>query len=62
MVSDNEAYSPYEVTPEEVLEIWEAKAYISLAFPDPSDKSDMTIDKLANIVLDLQREVIKLKE
>lgn len=62
LVSDNDAYTPYEVAPEAVLEIWEAKAYISLSFPDPVDKADMTIDKLASIVLDLQREVIRLKE
>ena len=62
LVSDNDAYTPYEVAPDAVLEIWEAKAYISLAFPDPDEKADMTIDKLASIVMDLQREVIKLKE
>lgn len=61
LVSDNKTFAPFEVGIEEVLEIWEAKAFISLQFPDPETKADMSIDKLANIVLDLQQEVIKLK-
>jgi hypothetical protein len=61
LVSDNKIFTPFEVAIEEVLEIWEAKAFISLQFPDPETKADMSIDKLANIVMDLQQEVIKLK-
>ncbi len=61
LVSDNKTYSPFEVSLEDVMEIWEAKAFISLQFPDPETKADMTLDKLANIVMDLQQEVIKLK-
>lgn len=61
LVSDNTTFSPFEVAIEDVLEIWEAKAFISLQFPDPETKVDMTLDKLAGIVLDLQQEVIKLK-
>ena len=62
LVSDNKTYSPYEIKAEEVLEIWEAKAYISLHLPGPvASETDMTVEKLASIVLDLQKEVIKLK-
>ena len=61
LVSDNKTYTPFEVAVEDVLELWEAKAFISLQFPDPDTKVDMTLDKLAHIVLDLQQEVIKLK-
>lgn len=61
LVSDNKSYSPYEMDPDDVLEIWEAKAYISLNLPGPNSESDMTVEKLATIVLDLQKEVIKLK-
>lgn len=61
LVSDNKTFSPFEVAIEDVLEIWEAKAFISLQFPDPETKVDMTMDKLTSIVLDLQQEVIKLK-
>ena len=61
LVSDNKTFAPFEVAIEDVLEIWEAKAFISLQFPDPETKADMTLDKLTNIVLDLQQEVIKMK-
>lgn len=61
LVSDNKTYAPFEVPIEDILEIWEAKAFISLQFPDPEAKADLTLDKLANIVLDLQQEVIRMK-
>ncbi|ARS37769.1 XRE family transcriptional regulator [Pontibacter actiniarum] len=56
--SDNPVYSPYEVHVEDVLEIWEAKSYISSTFPI----ADLSLDKLSSIVLDLQKEVQKLKK
>jgi transcriptional regulator with XRE-family HTH domain len=61
LVSDNKIYSSYNVSPEDVLEIWEAKAYISIQFPDPKDAEELSLEKLTGIVLDLQQEVIKLK-
>ncbi len=62
LVSDNQNYSPYEVKASDVLEVWEAKAYISMQFPEQQEGKQMTLEKLAEIVLDLQKEVIKLKE
>lgn len=56
--SDNPSYSPYEIQMEDILEIWEAKAYISTTFPI----ADFSLNKLTSIVLDLQQEVIKLKK
>ncbi|MCC9165533.1 XRE family transcriptional regulator [Pontibacter harenae] len=56
--SDNPVYSPYELHVEDVLEIWEAKSYISSTFPI----ADLSLDKLSSIVLDLQKEVLKLKK
>nr|WP_262910388.1 LexA family transcriptional regulator [Pontibacter silvestris] len=56
--SDNPVYSPYELNVEDVLEIWEAKSYISSTFPI----ADLSLDKLSSIVLDLQKEVLKLKK
>jgi transcriptional regulator with XRE-family HTH domain len=61
LVSDNTKYPPYDVAVSEILELWEAKAYISLDFPNPSEE-DLSLKKLADIVLDLQSEVIKLKQ
>ncbi|MCX2745691.1 helix-turn-helix domain-containing protein [Mangrovivirga sp. M17] len=62
LVSDNTNYAPYSVPVDEVFEIWEAKAFISVSFPEPESGGDMTLDKLANMVLELQQEVIKLKD
>lgn len=55
--SDNQAYQAYEINIEDIQEVWKARAYISLEFPEP----DMTLDKLTYLVLDLQQEVIKMK-
>ena len=60
LVSDNKAYSPYEIPVAEVLEVWEAKAYLSMQLPEHSDE-EISFEKLTNIVLELQQEVIKLK-
>ncbi len=60
LVSDNKAYSPYRIEVSDVIEVWEAKAYISMDIPEVSDE-DMSFDNLKDIVLELQKEVIKLK-
>ncbi|QMU28484.1 XRE family transcriptional regulator [Adhaeribacter radiodurans] len=56
--SDNPSYSPYQIQVEDILEIWEARAYISTTFPI----ADLSLNKLTSIVLDLQQEVLKLKK
>jgi transcriptional regulator with XRE-family HTH domain len=55
--SDNPSYEPYEVKLEDVVELWEAKAYISTSFP----MAEISLDRLTSLVLDLQHEVQKLK-
>lgn len=60
--SDNRQYSTYDVDGEDIVEIWEAKAFISMEFPEPGEEEEFTLQRLADIVLDLQQEVIKLKE
>ncbi|WP_286757199.1 LexA family transcriptional regulator [Roseivirga sp. UBA838] len=60
LVSDNKAYSPYKIEASDVIEIWEAKAYLSMEIPEYSE-DDMSFEKLKNIVLELQQEVIKMK-
>lgn len=62
MVSDNANYSSYRVPAGEVLEIWEARAFISSQFPDPSAKPEMSMERLAGMVLDLQNQVARLKQ
>lgn len=61
LVSDNRQYAPYQLPAEEVNEIWSAKAYISVQFPDPDQKPDMAVEELASTVLELQKELRELK-
>ena len=56
--SDNAAYSTYTIPLEDVREVWKAKMYISSDFPDP----DLSIERISAIVMEIQREVIKLKD
>ncbi len=62
MVSDNKAYDPYDIEASAIMEIWEASAYISTDLPEPADEDNLTLNKIAKMVLDLQQEVIKLKK
>ncbi|MDA0196128.1 MAG: XRE family transcriptional regulator [Bacteroidetes bacterium] len=62
LVSDNKSYTPYEIEADDVIEIWESKAFISTKFPDENSENRITLERLATIVLDLQKEIIQLKE
>src|SRR6478735_916817 len=53
LVSDNPAYDAYDVNAEDLMEIWEAKAYFSTEFP----KAQMSVEKLASMVVELQKKV-----
>lgn len=61
LVSDNRQYAPYQLGGNEVMEAWVAKAYISVQFPDVADKQDVSVEQLAGVVLDLQKEILQLK-
>jgi len=61
LVSDNRQYAPYQLRGEDVLEVWAAKAYISVQFPDVAEKQEVTVDQLASVMLDLQKEILDLK-
>ena len=61
LVSDNRQYAPYQLSGVEVMEVWMAKAYISVQFPDIADKQDISVEQLAGVVLDLQKEILQLK-
>ena len=62
LVSDNKYYQSYGINTEDIMEIWEAVMFISQNFPDPPSDSVTDIENLKNIVLELQQEIIKLKE
>jgi len=61
LVSDNRQYAPFQIAAEEVLEAWAAKAYVSVQFPDIDNKNDVSVEQLAALVLDLQKELLELK-
>ncbi len=61
LVSDNRQYAPYQVDAEEVVEAWAAKAYISVQFPDVEAKNDVSVEQLAGMVLDLQKDILEIK-
>jgi transcriptional regulator with XRE-family HTH domain len=49
-VSDNPVYASYEVDANDILEIWEAKLYISTTFPDPG----VSLESLACMIGELK--------
>jgi transcriptional regulator with XRE-family HTH domain len=61
LVSDNRQYAPYQINGVDVMEAWQAKAYISVQFPDVSDRSDVSVEQLAGMVLDMHKEIQQLK-
>lgn len=62
LVSDNSSYSAYEVNAEDVEEIWEAKAYISIAFPDPESAKEISLERLTGMVGEIQSDVADIKK
>ena len=56
--SDNPHFTPYDVRLDDVLEIWEAKSYISSTFPI----AELSLERVASLVLDLQQQVALLKK
>ena len=56
--SDNPHFSPYDVNVDDMLEIWEAKSYISSTFPI----AELSLERVASLVLDLQQQVALLKK
>ena len=62
LVSDNRSYAPYEVSIDDVLEVWSAQAFISVSFPDPTSDPQLSLEQLTGMVLELQQEVTKLRK
>ncbi|MEM9896604.1 MAG: LexA family transcriptional regulator [Bacteroidota bacterium] len=62
LVSDNKSFAPYELAPEEVTEIWEAKAYISVDFPDATSADDLSMDQIMGMIGNLRSDLEKLKK
>jgi len=62
LVSDNKSYAPYDVAAEDIMEIWEAKAFISVNFPMPGTEEEMTLGKLTDIVSEIKHDIVKIKD
>ena len=45
LVSDNRSYAPYEISIDQVLEVWSAQAFISVSFPDPTADAQLSLEK-----------------
>ncbi len=62
LVSDNTAYAPFQVEAQDVMEAWEAKAFISVSFPDGNKGSGKSnVDELAAMVMELKSQMQELK-
>lgn len=58
-VSDNDRYKPYDIPVQDILEIWEARAYISTDFPEPS-ASPISIEDLAAMIQEIKTDIRKI--
>lgn len=62
LVSDNEQYKPFEIKGQDVMEVWEAKAFISTDFPNPGDKKKpLTLEDLGEMINDIKTDLRSLK-
>ena len=50
LVSDNPIFKPYSMDPEDVLEAWAAKAYISIQFPESETNFDVMKEFTAGVL------------
>ena len=58
LVSDNDRYKPFEVFGEDIMEVWEAKAFISLEFPEqPDQKKEITLEDIARMIQELKADI-----
>jgi transcriptional regulator with XRE-family HTH domain len=58
LVSDNPAYQPYNVSAEDILEVWQAQMILSKA----NQQQRWDVNQLAGLVNDLQQQVSVLKK
>ena len=56
--SDNVDYPAYTINIDDVVEVWKAKVFIS---KESSSAQKMSLEKLTNMVLDVQQNVMKLQ-
>ncbi len=57
LVSDNPSFHPYHINAEDIIELWKAQMVISKAVHE----SQWNMNQIANMVTDLQSQVLNLK-
>lgn len=57
--SDNLEYEPYELEPDDILEIWYAVGYIRFDIQQPED---MNVYSLTRMMMNMQKELDKMKK
>lgn len=55
LLSDNKAYDPYWVATEDILEIWQAKGFISTELPEPNPEP--TMESLSSMMAQMQKTI-----
>ncbi|MFD1632084.1 XRE family transcriptional regulator [Pseudopedobacter beijingensis] len=58
--SDNPAYEPYSIESEDILEIWQAKAFISTELPQPTPEP--TMESLTTMMTQMQKSIVQLQQ
>lgn len=58
LISDNPVYEPYEISGEDILELWKARGYISTQLPEPAPEP--TMESLTAMMAQMQRSISKL--
>lgn len=59
LISDNPVYEPYSIGADDILEIWKAKAFLSMQLPEPVKEA--SIGQLAEMVTQMQRSLKDIK-
>lgn len=60
LISDNKVYDSYWVEPNDIVEVWKAKAFISTEFPAPT--SEPTMESLTAMMSQMQKTINSVVE
>jgi transcriptional regulator with XRE-family HTH domain len=60
LISDNPVYEPYEISSDDILEVWKAKAYLSTQLPEPAPAP--TMENLTSMMASMQKSIAKLQQ
>ena len=60
--SDNKEYHDYTLNVDEIHEIWKALGFISFSLPETNSSKEVNVDSLHQMVLDMQKDLEKLKK